>query len=351
MIALMRSPAPLPTSSARPDPVPPRIWALVSDHAGDSAQVLALAEELGLPFEAKTVRYTWRKRFPGNDGRVSLWSIDRPSREKLVPPWPDLLIIVGPRSQPIGRFVKRASDGRTKLVLIGRLRAPPEEFDLVFETRQYLVPDAPNVRLLPIAMGRFRSPVEPTDEERSWLSALPRPHLLLMIGGPIRYWNITPHHLANVVARLLARGARLGGSLIVTGSPRTPPKVIGCLRNLLSSATNARLAEGLPRFQLLMDDADELFPTGDSVSMISESVITGKPVGIVPMSQNLRGRIVLGPEGRIARSRFRDLRRFWTHLEHNGLAGTIEGPIAGRIRNPVIAAAAEVRDLLRSRDE
>ena len=43
--------------------MPPLIWALVSDHAGDNAQVLALAEELSLPFETKTVRYTWRKRF------------------------------------------------------------------------------------------------------------------------------------------------------------------------------------------------------------------------------------------------------------------------------------------------
>jgi uncharacterized protein len=331
--------------------VPPRIWALVSDHAGDNAQVLALAEELGLPFETKTVRYTWRKRFPGNDGRVSLLSIDRASREKLVSPWPDLLIIVGPRSQPIGRFVKRASDGHTELVLIGRLRAPAEKFDLVFETRQYLVPDAPNVRLLPVAMSRSRSPVEPADQERSWLSALPRPHLLLMIGGPIRYWKITPDHLANVVTRLLARSARLGGSLIVTGSPRTPPKVIGGLRNLLSSATDARLAEGMPRFQVLVQDADELFPTGDSVSMISESVITGKPVGIVPMKQKLSGRLLLGRPNRIARHPFRDLRRLWTYLQGQGLAGTIEEPIAGSIENPVVTAAAEVRELLRSRDE
>jgi hypothetical protein len=29
----------------------PRIWALLGAHAGDNNQVLALAEELGLPFE------------------------------------------------------------------------------------------------------------------------------------------------------------------------------------------------------------------------------------------------------------------------------------------------------------
>ena len=322
----------------------PVIWALVSDHAGDNAQVLALAEELGLPFEAKTVRYTWRKRFPGNDGRVSLLSIDSPSRERLVPPWPDLLIIVGPRSQPIGRFVKRASGGRTKLVLIGRLRTRAEAFDLVFDTRQYRAPSAPNIRLLPLAMSLPSRLLEANSEEQSWLSALPRPHRLLMVGGPIRYWDIRPNHIAGVIRTLLARSERLGGSLIVTGSPRTPSKVISLLRHLVAGRANARLAERIPRFQVLVQDADELFPTADSVSMISESIMTGKPVGIVPVKQTLTGRMLLG---RTPTERpFRDLRRFWTFLRRERLAGTIEEPIAAQIENPVIMAAAEVRELL-----
>lgn len=324
----------------------PVIWALVSDHAGDNAQVLALAEELGLPFEAKTVRYTWRKRFPGNDGRVSLLSIDSPSRERLVPPWPDLLIIVGPRSQPIGRFVKRASGGRTKLVLIGRLRTRAEAFDLVFDTRQYRAPSAPNIRLLPLAMSLPSRLLEANSEEQSWLSALPRPHRLLMVGGPIRYWDIRPNHIAGVIRTLLARSERLGGSLIVTGSPRTPSKVISLLRHLVAGRANARLAERIPRFQVLVQDADELFPTADSVSMISESIMTGKPVGIVPVKQTLTGRMLLG---RTPTERpFRDLRRFWTFLRRERLAGTIEEPIAAQIENPVIMAAAEVRELLQS---
>lgn len=324
----------------------PVIWALVSDHAGDNAQVLALAEELGLPFEAKTVRYTWRKRFPGNDGRVSLLSIDSPSRERLVPPWPDLLIIVGPRSQPIGRFVKRASGGRTKLVLIGRLRTRAEAFDLVFDTRQYRAPSAPNIRLLPLAMSLPSRLLEANSEEQSWLSALPRPHRLLMVGGPIRYWDIRPNHIAGVIRTLLARSERLGGSLIVTGSPRTPSKVISLLRHLVAGRANARLAERIPRFQVLVQDADELFPTADSVSMISESIMTGKPVGIVPVKQTLTGRMLLG---RTPTERpFRDLRRFWTFLRRERLAGTLEEPIAAQIENPVIMAAAEVRELLQS---
>lgn len=331
--------------------MPPLIWAFVSDHAGDNAQALALAEELGLPFETKPLHYSWRKRLPGSLKYASLVSLDRRSRSgQIVPPWPDLIIMVGPRPQPVGRYVKRLS-ARTKLVLIGRPRAPVSEFDLILDTRQYRLPDAPNVRLLPLVMSRYRARIEPTDEEKAWLEALSRPHLLLMIGGPIRYWNVTPRHIAAITQQLVFRATGLGGSLIVAGSPRTPRAVLDRVRRDLACVPNGRFVDGVPRFQVLMDDADELFPTGDSVSMTSESVITGKPVGIVPVQQTLWGHLALGPESRMEWSRFRDLRRFWNYLHDQRFAGTIAEPIGGRVVNPVVTAAEQVRELLRARTE
>ena len=329
--------------------MPPRIWAFVSDHAGDNGQVLALAEELGLPFEVKPLLYTWLKRLPGNNGRVSLLSLDSASRKQIEPPWPDLIIMVGPRPQPVGRWVKRQSGGRAKLVLIGRPRAPASAFDLIFDTRQYRLPAAPNVRLLAVAMSRYRESLHPTDEEREWLESLPRPHLLLMIGGPVRYWDLSARHVANVVQQLVERATGLGGSLIVAGSPRTPGEVLDRVRAELGPAPNGRIAAKMPRFQVLVDDADMLFPTGDSVSMISESVITGKPVGIVPVEHAMWGKIVLGPETRMAWNPFKDLRRFWSYLHNQGLAGTIERPIAAKVDNPVVTAAEQVRELLQNR--
>jgi len=195
-------------------------------------------------------------------------------------------------------------------------------------------------------MSRYRAPLQPTVNERAWLDSLPRPHLLLMIGGPIRYWSASPRHVTSIVERLLARAGQLGGSLIVAGSPRTPRNVLARVKTVLAEVANARCADGGPRFQVLIEDAEELFPPGDSVSMISESVITGKPVGIVPVQKTLWGRVALGPESRMAGSRFRDLRRFWTYLQSRGLAGTVDKPVAGKLTNPVVTAAEQVRELL-----
>jgi mitochondrial fission protein ELM1 len=327
--------------------MPPRIWAFLSNRPGDNAQVLALAEELGLPFVTKPLRYSWRKRVPRSSRRASLMTLSRKSRrEQIFAPWPDLIILVGPRAQPVARWVQRASGGKTQLVLINHPRAPASEFDLVFTTRQYLPPSGDNVRLLPVAMSRFRSPLEPTEAERDWLAQLPRPHLLLMIGGPTRYWGLSPRYMTAVAARLLARANKLGGSLIAAGSARTERSVLQALASRFAGRPNFRLAIDVPRFQVLVDDADELFPTADSVSMISESIITGKPVGIVPVEPKRLARLVLGGEKRMATSRARDLRRFWNFLRGEGLAGTIDEPVASDVANPVIAAAHEVRDLL-----
>jgi mitochondrial fission protein ELM1 len=122
--------------------------------------------------------------------------------------------------------------------------------------------------------------------------------------------------------------------------------VVDRVRSDLASVPNGRLAEGVPRFQVLMEDADELFPTGDSVSMTSEAVITGRPVGIAPVEQTLWGRIALGPESRMKWNRFRDLRRFWKYLRDQQLAGTIDEPIGRKVTNPVVTAAEQVRELL-----
>ncbi len=326
----------------------PRIWVFPGNRPGDDAQVCALAEELGLPFETRTMRFNWRFWLSGKYQGASLVSLeDKVREETIVPPWPDLIIMVGRRSVPIARWVREQSGGRTRLVFVGHPRVPPDIFDLVYTTRQYLTPTGPTIRLLPIAMSRYRQPLEATDEESAWLGALPRPRLLLMLGGETRYWQMRPAFMAPIAGRLSRRAAERGGSLIVARSARTRDDLIDEIERQLESASCEWrvVRRDFPRFPVLLHDADELFPTADSISMISESAVTGKPVGIVPIEMNWIGRLVLG--GRVDEGNpKRDLRRFWNHILSEGIAGTVEDPRAGATRNPVVEAAREVRSLL-----
>lgn len=316
---------------------------------GDDAQVYALAEQLGLPFETRKLEFNWRFWLSGKYMGASPVSVVRDIRERtLVPPWPDLIILVGRRAVPIARWVQKQSGGRTRLVLVGHPRVREDLFDLVFTTRQYLTPSGPSVRLLPVAMSRYRERLAANGREQSWLDALPRPHHLLMLGGKTRYWHMRPERIASIAARLCERAKAAGGSLIVAKSARTPTDVVEAIESRLSeTADNWRIAgDDFPRFPILLFDADILYPTADSVSMVSEAIVTGKKVGIVPVEMNRAGRRVLGDERKMDANPARDLRRFWNYVLSERLAGTMDEPLSSDLANPVIDAAREVRELL-----
>ncbi len=320
----------------------PRIWVLLGPRTGDNNQALALAEALGLPFETRTLAYNRLQA-------LSVWlpgtamTLDRESRRHLRPPWPDLVIAIGRRSVPIARWIKRQNKGQTKLVRIGHPRINPGLFDLVITTRQYPVPPGENVLLLPLAMSRFATPPKPTAEETAWLDGVPSPCRLLAIGGATKYWSLSADRVAEAVHKLQERE----GSLVVATSRRTDPEVTKKVRASLSLSD--RLVDGpVPRFPILLDAADEIFVTGDSVSMLSEAILTGKPVGLVPIEQDDKGRRKLGdePQDIGPDARRRDLRRFWNYLQKEGLIGNVDNPVAATVENPVATAARAVGELL-----
>lgn len=319
----------------------PRIWILLGNRRGDNNQLLALAEGLGLPFETRGLSY--RK----------LWSLllklfpTRPmlltgnARQELRPPWPDVVIGIGRRSVAVSRWIRNASGGRTKIVRLGNPRADSKLFDLVITTPQYPVPGGANVLILPVSMGRYRKAPKPAAEETGWLQALSRPHLLVSVGGRTRYWVQPAEVLTNAVKQLSAKAQAAGGSLIVATSPRTSPQTVSAI--VTCGAQCEIVEDGRIRYPVLLADADEHYVTADSVSMISEAVLTGKPVGLIPVELDEEGQRALG-DG-FSNSK-RDIRRFWAELQSKDLVGTIDEPKAGIVDDPVETAVAAVRALL-----
>ena len=320
-------------------------WVLTGERTGDNNQVLALAEALERPFEVKRLDYNMLHS-------LSVWlpptvlTLTKSAREGLRPPWPDLLITIGRRSVPAARWIKRQNRGGTRLIHIGHPRVDPGLFDLVITTRQYPVPPGDNVLLLPVAMSRYVDPPVPTAEEIAWLGRVPRPRTLLAIGGETKYWTLSADRIEQIVIETAP-----GATKIVATSRRTDPALVERLRKLAATSPDIRLVDdSLPRFALLLTEADQIYVTGDSISMLSEAVLAGKPVALIPIDQDAKGRRKLGPAPHEAGpdARRRDLRRFWNHLIEQGLVGTVEdGPTrAASIPDPNRIAADAVRRLL-----
>ncbi len=318
----------------------PLVWVLLGARTGDNNQALALAEALGWTFEVKQLDYNALQS-------LSVWlpptaaTLTAAAKEGLRSPWPDLVIAIGRRSVPVARWIKRESGGKAKVVRIGHPRVDPSRFDLVVTTRQYPVPPGNNVVLLPVAMSRFTEPVVPNEAEEKFLAEAKR-FRLVAVGGATKYWELPEKRIVAAIQ------TPFDGSVVVVTSRRTDPAIVKRLRELASERIKL-VAGSSPRFALLLDRAAEIFVTGDSISMISEAVLTGNPVAIIPIEQDERGQRKLGPQPkeRGRGSRRRDLRRFWNYLIEQGLAGTADtGPLAARsVPDPNAIAAEAVRRL------
>lgn len=321
------------------------IWVLLGNRSGDNKQALALAEALGQPFEVRHLRYNLL-------APLSPWlpptkaALKRPARSAIHQPWPDLVIAVGRRSEPVARLIKRRNGGRTCLVRIGNPRIDPAEFDLIVTTRQYPPPKASNVLLLPFTLSSYAEPPPPNDRERDWLAALGGPFRLVAVGGATKYWRLCEKTVAQAI------DPAEHGHCVVSTSRRTDAEVTAHLRAIAAADPRISLVTpGFPRFEVLLDAAADVYVTGDSVSMISEAIAAGKRTAIIPIVQDRWGEAKLGDapsdEGRDAHRR--DLRRFWSYLVDKGLAGTLEyGARRAKDIPDVNRQAAEaVRALLR----
>ena len=320
----------------------PRIWVLLGERRGDNNQLLGLAEALGVPFETRTITYGWWWWVMLNLFPRQPFLLTGKARRALNPPWPDLVIGIGRRSVAVSRWIKQQSGGRTKIVRLGNPRVDSGLFDLVITTPQYPVPRKGNVLALPFAISRNSNPPKPTADEAHWLASLPRPHLLVCLGGPTRYWKLVEADVARASQAISRKAREAGGSVIIATSQRTPASTVNVIER--SSAGRAIVADGRVRFPVLLADADEYYVTADSVSMISETLLTGRPVGLILVELDAEGRRVLGNVGPSGSKR--DIRRFWSELDAKGLRGTVEKPVSGTIADPIDEAADAVKRLL-----
>jgi hypothetical protein len=310
------------------------VWVLLGRRTGDNNQLLRLAEALGRPFRSIELSYNALHLLPPRLVGATLSTLAPESKRQIRPPWPELILGIGYRSAPAALAIQKLSGGKTRLVRLGNPRLDPNYFDLVITTSQYPVPDAPNVIRLPVGIPTA-APAEPNGEEVEWLKRLPRPHRLLLIGGDTFMWTLRPE----AVARAAVDIAKKGGSLIPVGSPRSSREVI---------AATAPQLDNPPRYPVLLADADEIYVTGDSVSMISDAVATGKPVGIIPPDKTATGRLLYAFAGAAGRSvPVRDIQRFINSVLDQGLAGTVDLPRAASSRPDALQiAVSAVRKLL-----
>ena len=264
---------------------PPKIWLLASPHTGDNTQLLALAENLGWPCEIKKLSYR-RSHVFSRFLPHTLRGLTDAARAQLAPPYPDLILGAGQPTEPIALWIKKNAPHKTRIVYVGTPWSKLESFDLVISTPQYQLPKRENVLHIDLPLHKVE-PEKLRKAAKLWrpkLKHLPRPWTAVLVGGASGPYTFNEA----AAVRLAQQAQNMGGSLLITTSARTPELTVAALKNSLVAphyfhAWKNQGSEN-PFFGFLAH-ADQFIVTADSISMLSESSATGKPVHMFDTEQ------------------------------------------------------------------
>jgi mitochondrial fission protein ELM1 len=271
----------------------PVIWLIDAYRAGEQSQVRALVEALGWPCETKRLAYRAHVVLPHVLGLTSLRGITVESRALLQPPWPDLVISSGVRNEPVCRWIRNHSGGKTRYVHVGRPWGPLQSFDLVITTPQYRVSRRTNV-LNNLLTLHSVTPEKLCAAHAGWADKfehLPRPRIAVIAGGDSGPFTLGPLAATRLARQACELARQSGGSLLVSTSSRTSDEAVDALRagiDVPNYFYRWQPSDPINPYFGMLAVADRLIVTGDSIAMLSEACATGKPVQIFDLG-GMRG--------------------------------------------------------------
>lgn len=256
-------------------PENPIVWVLADPRAGTAAQALGIAARLGGGYQVMPLEWGPLARLPLPVPTLA----GLRDRSGFAPPWPQLAISAGRRSAPVARWL--AARG---VRIVHCMRAwPATGIDLMVIGRHDRPPQASHI--LPILGATHGLTPDRLLEARAAapeLAALPSPRIALLVGGKVRGEGLDPA----VAAGLGAQVAGFAGSVMATTSRRTGEAAADALAAALAPVPH-RLHRwgrgGANPLLAFMAWADALVVTGDSISMLSEALVTTAPIFIAPL--------------------------------------------------------------------
>ena len=267
----------------------PHVWLLLDDRPGHATQVRGLARSLGLPAAEKSLRFNGLNRLPNPLLGASTLSLRKDAGVGIAPPYPDLVIGMGRRVVPVARHIKRASGGRTRIVLLGRKAANDwDAADLSIACAHFrLMPHPDLVELaVPPTQVDAGTLAEARRARPDPMPELAHPRAVLLVGGPTVQHSFDAAFAGEMAANIAQAAAAIGASLAIVTSRRTPADAIAAMRGAAPQAHLHEWRAGRADNPYLsyLAHADLLAVTGESESLLAEAAATGLPVTIYPLA-------------------------------------------------------------------
>jgi len=255
--------------------------------------------------------------------------------------YPEILITCGRRMAGYALALKRRARAGGQPMQIVQLQDPrlsPHLFDAVLVPRHDRV-RAPNVLVTTGSLNRLTLASIHTammEMPSRWLETTRRTAVAVMLGGDNRRYRVTPE-MGDAMADRLAAFARASGAmLMIMASRRTPDGLVEQVCTKLPPDAVMLPQKGEPNvYPGILGMAQAVIVSADSVNMVTEAAVTGKPVMIAPWQPATAA----NPSGEAGR-----IRAFHEHM----LAGGHSVPLSTTIPNGRFERLDEMADVTES---
>jgi hypothetical protein len=301
---------------------------LTDDHPGNTTQSVGLVKALGWPYEIKELRFTSLVHLhdgPFGAFGASRIGLNRTRSALLTPPWPDLVIATGWRTEHVARWIKKHSQGHTRLVQMGRKGGRVADlFDLVVSCIYFRLPPHPR-RIETIAPLTQVTPEQLAQAAERWQGVFanaPHPRIALLVGGTSSLHRLDVQTARRIGAEVSAFAQAAGGSVFATTSRRTGQEAAEALRKGLGESSYVHLWQPGQQdnpYLAYLALADVIVVTGESESMLAEAAATGKPVYIYPLPKRQLNLWTRFKEWIVARAQIQQLNARGTVRPQQGL--------------------------------
>ena len=259
-----------------------RAWCLTDGSAGMISQVKGLADALKLNFEQKTIdlKFPWNKLPVGilPPFKIIFNNYRQISLESNIPP--DIIISCGKRSIYASLHLKKSLKNKVFSIHIQNPKINPAHFDLVVAPAHDDL-KGKNVLQTDLALNHINKSLLSKEAElyAAQFSKIEKPICTIFLGGQNRNYRFdvsVVKELADQVDKILKNNDI---QLFILFSRRTDQFIIEYLKERFLNQNIIWNGDGNP-YLALMKFSKYLICTSDSVSIISESISSTKPVYI-----------------------------------------------------------------------
>ncbi len=259
-----------------------RAWCLTDGSAGMISQVKGLAGALNLNFELKTIdlKFPWNKLPVGilPPSKIIFNNYSQINLETNLPP--DIIISCGKRSIYASIYLKKVLKNKVFSIHIQNPKINPAQFDLVIAPAHDDL-NGKNVLKTDLALNHINKNLLSDEAElyAAQFSKIEKPICTIILGGQNRNYRFdvaVVKELADQVDKILKNNDI---QLFILSSRRTDQFIIEYLNERFIGQNIIWNGEGNP-YLALLKYSKYLICTADSVSIISESISSTKPVYI-----------------------------------------------------------------------